>query len=488
MTRIRAVLSVCGALVAGSAFGASPDPKDLAIPPEQLSKAREFVRKLGSDTYRDREDAQAELAKMGRVAKQVLNEAVLGDADPEIRLRASRLLPKANAADLAARIETFMADTEAKFEHDLPGLKTVRKGLNGVTKENVRALYVEILKSPYNIEIFVAMDKGNVEGGRAVGDRRNTLFADSQGQRFGPGGLRPSPPRQPTIVDLAALLFAEGQIPSENIPKSQTWQWMNSSYFLQQGVGYSTLTGTGQAHADAFKAIVRQWLVTRTDAQELTNLVHQLTQPSLKQFPEHVTLLRRTVTTEGVQGYAKGQALNMLIQTRGKDEIPFLKTLMNNDSMLQQVWFGKPNGQAEMHNCLMKDAALAFLISQTGGNIRDYGFETPNGVGFNPGQIGFGQYAFVSDEKRAAGFMKWGWKQLKDNIDGPLPKDGVKPDPQGTDPKPPTSTDPKPVPELPIKPGIRPLPAPVPLPAVPLPVAPAVLPAAPPVAAPAPAK
>ncbi len=485
MTRIRAVLVMCAASLGASAFGASPDPKDLAVPPEQLSKAREAVRRLGSEGYREREDAQAELAKMGRVAKQVLNEAVLGDADPEIRLRAGRLLPKANAADLAARIETFMADSEAKFEHDLPGLKIVRKQLSAVEKEKVRALYVEILKSPYNMEMFAAMDKGIVEGGRAVGDRRNTLFAESQGQRF--NGRVPSPPRQPTIVDIAALMFAEGQIPSENIPKSAQWQWMNSSYFLQQNPAMQTLTGTGQTHSEAFKAIVRQWLVTRTDAMELSNLYYQLTQPALKQFPEHLVVLRRVVTTDGVQGHAKGQALYLLVQSRGKEEIPFLKTLMNNDSMLQQVWFGKPNGQAEMHNCLMKDAALASLISLSGGNIRDYYFDTPNNVGFNPGgPVGIGQYAFVTDDKRAAGFMKWGWKQLKDNIDGPLPKDGVKPEPKGTEPKP----NPMPTPDLPIKPGIkpgiRPLPAPVPV--APLPVAPAVLPAAPPVAAPAPIK
>ena len=59
-----------------------------------------------------------------------------------------------------------------------------------------------------------------------------------------------------------------------------------------------------------------------------------------------------------------------MVQQRGKEEVPFLKTLMGNDAMLQQVWFGRPNGQAEMHSCLMKDAALAYLISQSGGNIR----------------------------------------------------------------------------------------------------------------------
>src|SRR5439155_24537687 len=114
-------------------------------------------------------------------------------------------------------------------------------------------------------------------------------------------------------------------------------------------------------------------------------------------------------------------------QNRAKEEVPFLRAIMknelrlgeypgvlpdkkdpdtvismNNDALIQQVWFGKPNGQADMHSCLMKDVALAYLITQSGGKLQDYGFEVPNGVVINPNQLGFGQYAFTSDEKRAA--------------------------------------------------------------------------------------
>lgn len=479
MSRIRAVLLVCGALAAAPALGASPDPKDLVIPPQELSKARELVRRLGSEVYREREDAQAELAKMGRVAKQALVEGAATSEDPEVRLRASRLLPKASADDLKARIDTFLADTDGKFEHDLPGLKVYRKQL-GAT-EKARALYVELLKSPYNLDMFAAIDKGEAEGGKAISDRRNTLWNDMQHRQFPIGG-KPYTPKQPTLADIAALLFAESVVSSDHIPRSGTWQWVNGTQFVQQSASVNALNNAGAAHAETYKVIVGQWLNTRTDATELTNLSYQLGNGIFRQFKESQILLRRVITTEGVQGYAKGQALNALMQQRGKEEIPFLKTLMNNDTMVQQVWFGKPNGQAEMHNCLMKDVALAFLISQAGGNIRDYGFETPQGVVINPGQLGFGQYAFTTEEKRAAGFMKYGWKLMKDGIDGPKtePKDGTKPDPK---------TEPKPAPDTPVKPGIKPgirpqpalppaadtpavappLPPPPPLPAVPPP-------------------
>jgi hypothetical protein len=490
MTRFRAVLLACGVLAASPALGAppapkaSPDPKTLVVPPQELSRARELVRRLGSDSYRDREEAQAELAKMGRLARLPLAEAVLGDPDPEVRLRASRLLPKAAADDLKARIDTFLADGAGKYEHDLPGLRTFRKTLGA--HEKARALYVEILKSPHNLDMLAAIDKGDTEGGRAVADRRGAMWNDMQYRPVAPGS-KPFAPKQPTLPDIAALLYAETLVTSDHIPKTSAWTWINGTQFVQQSASVQALnSGSSVAHADVYRAIVRKWLASRTDAQELTNLSYQLGNTTLKQFPESQMLLRRIVMTDGVQGYAKGQALNWLIQQRGKEETKFFHAIlknelrvgdypdlypnpknpdatvaMNNDQMIQQVWFGKPNGQAEMHACYMKDVALAYLITQSGGNIKDYGFETPQGVMIQQGQLGFGQYAFPSDAKRAAGFMKWGWKQVLAGTDGPATKEGPKEQPK---PKPPTGA----------KPNLPPLPAqPAPAPALPAPPAPA---------------
>src|SRR5438477_12952498 len=106
MTRFRVVLAVWG-LAAVSAGAASPDPKDLAIPPHELSRAQALVRQLSSDTFRDRERAQRELAVMGRLARPVLAAAAQADPDPEVRVRCARLLPRATADDLKARTDAF---------------------------------------------------------------------------------------------------------------------------------------------------------------------------------------------------------------------------------------------------------------------------------------------------------------------------------------------------------------------------------------------
>lgn len=463
MSRIKAVLLVCGALGAAPAFGASPDPAALAVPPQELSKARELVRRMGSELYREREDAQAELLKMGRTARQALVEGASTDPDPEVRQRCARLLPKAAAADLQARVDTFLADADGKFEHDLPGLKIFRKNV-GAT-EKARALYVEILKSPYNLDMFAAMDKSDTEGGRAISDRRAAMWNDLQ-QRPNFGG-KPFAPKQPSLPDIAALLFAETVVASDHIPKTGIWTWVNGAQFIQQNASMQAINGGTAAHAEVYKGIVAQWLGTRTDPTELSNLAYQITQTNLRQFKESQLLLRRIVLTDGVQGYAKGQALNALLQNRAKEELPFVRAIMknqlrigdypgvlpdkkdpdaiislNNDQLVQQVWFNQPNGQAEMHSCLLKDVALAHLIVQGGGKLQDYGFESPQNGGFNPSLIG--QYAFKSEEKRATGFVKYGWKQLKDSADPPkeTPKDAPK-DPKPTPPMPSTIPPPK---------------------------------------------
>ena len=120
MNRRYGVFVLAGALVlnlagiGGLGRAVSPDPKDLAVPPEVLSKARLLIQQLGSDSYREREQAQAELAKMGRLARPALLEAMDQHPNPEVRFRASLLLPRASAEDLKARLEALLADPEAR--------------------------------------------------------------------------------------------------------------------------------------------------------------------------------------------------------------------------------------------------------------------------------------------------------------------------------------------------------------------------------------
>ena len=208
-----------------------PDPKDLVVPPEDVSPRRA----TSSAGWAARATATArrpklELAKLGRRARQALDRGRRLRCRPRGPVAVAAAAPESpRPTTCKARIDTFLEDKGGKFEHNLPGLKSFRKA-PWATTPKARELYVDILKSPYNLDMFAAMDRGKVEGGRAVSDRRNTLYSDMIQRNF-VGGTRPTPPKQPSITDIAAVLLAESEIPHEFVPRT-TIQWQQVSGVL----------------------------------------------------------------------------------------------------------------------------------------------------------------------------------------------------------------------------------------------------------------
>lgn len=425
MNRLWIALAAWG-LAALPASAASPDPKDLAIPQVEMSRARELVRQLASEVYKEREQAQDELAKMGRLARPALSEALSTDPSPEIRARTSRLLPRAETADLQARIETFLADTEAKFQHDLPGWNVFRKEV--ATKEPgsdkaVRDLYVEAIKTTANLELLTALSLTPETAGRAIADRRVSLFLQQNPGAFGriaPG--MSTTPKQPTLADVAVLLFAESVTEGKSIPRPGPFSYITGAQFVQVPASMQAINNPdGTPHGKAYKQIFVKWIDTRISPEDLNNIAWIAN--NFKQIKETTPLLRRIVATDGVQGYAKGQALVFLVQRNGKDETPLLKSLLKNDSQVNVVFLGaKPGGIANQATCQMRDMALALLIAQSGQNLKDYFYEMAPGNVPNPTVNPYPTYAFTTDENRDKAMKKWAEWESKEQPKKDEPK------------------------------------------------------------------
>jgi hypothetical protein len=412
------VLVLAWGLAAGPGAGHSPDPKNLAIPAEELARARELVRKLASEVYRERELAHDALARMGRLAKPVLAEAATADPDPEVRSRAARLLPQAAADDLKARVDAFLADADGQYEHNLPAWDAYRK-LVGADRA-ARDLYVEMVKSGPSLELLAALELPADQAGRAISDRRFLMQAQVQ-RRIGPDGvLRPINPL--ALPDIAALLFAECLVPSKDIPRVGPWASVTGATFVQQPASLAAVNNPDVPHAGPYRHILARWLDTRVAPDDL-NIMYHIGGTTLKGFKETTPLLRRVVTTPGVNGYPKGQAMMYLVQRNGKEEIPFLKSQLTNDTPVTQVFLGPGGGANARADCQVRDVALALLLHQTGQRLPDYGFRSPPGVLPNPVQNLY-NYGFVSDEDRAAALVKFAWWQFKQGL-GPTP-DGKK--------------------------------------------------------------
>lgn len=422
------VAAVAWGLSAVSGGAVSPDPRDLKIPAPELVKAQVLVRKLGSESFREREHAQEELIKMGRLAKPVLVETLNTDSNPEVRSRSARILPRAEAADLQARIDTFLADAEGKFEHDLPVWTLFRKQVGD--NRSARDLYVEMLKSHENLELLTALNVSFEEGGRAVADRRINLYLQMNPQVFGGRISRTSAqPQQPSLVDIATLLFAESVVPNKDVPRGGQLVFVTGAVFVQNQVSMNAINNPGNTpHAAPYTRILTQWLDSRTSPEDLNNIAYVAN--NLRQIKETTALLRRVVTTEGVQGWAKGQALMFLVQRNGKDEQPFLKTLLQADTVVTTVWLGNNRmGVPNQAPCQLRDVALAMLITQAGQDMKKYGFEFPPGVNPNPQNINFGTYAFTSDEQRNAAIKRWAeWEAAQQ-------KKGQKDEPKKEEPR-----------------------------------------------------
>ncbi|MCS7021001.1 MAG: hypothetical protein NZ703_01815 [Gemmataceae bacterium] len=420
--RVRLVMVVAGwavgaALVWWAGWGQSAplDPKDLAVPPEVMSKARLLVQRLGSDSYREREEAQAELARMGRLARPALLEAIDQHPNAEVRFRAQLLLPQASAEDLKARLDAFLADSEARYEHALPGLARFRKLVG--TDVKARNLFAEFVKSPHNLELLAAVEQGEGAAGRAIADRRYLLFAQLQGQRILPNGAIVHEPRPIAFADIACLLFAEAVVPARFIPSTPVFNHVSGTLFLQQPASVSVLHNSSAPHAEAYRRLVGIWLASRDDPNDWNNLVHLLSPGGiLHGFPQALPLLRRIATSPNSPGWSKAQALVGLIRRNGQAEVPLLLSLLQDDTSITQVWFGNPNQPNQppvQYDLRVRDFALATLLYLTKQNLTDYGFRFPPGQTAVPNQLSYGNYAFDSEESRQAALVKFGFWMLK---------------------------------------------------------------------------
>ena len=193
------------------------------------------------------------------------------------------------------------------------------------------------------------MECGDTEGGRAISDRRAMLYSQIQHRNVGGRIIQPT---QVALSDIACLLLAESLVPSKEIPRTGLWNYVTGVTFLHQQASNEALApGNNKPHADVYKRIVASWLETRDDVQDLNQLPY-LAGQQLKGFPQSLRCSAHH-DHRGVQGYAKGQAMQYLVQDKGKDK-PVPQKLLTDDTMVTQVWFQVPGQpQPQMHQCLI---------------------------------------------------------------------------------------------------------------------------------------
>jgi len=265
------------------------------------------------------------------------------------------------------------------------------------------------------VELLAALDKSGEAAGRAIADRRYALYSVLN-RRF-QGGISTAGGPSLTVPDVAALLVAETVVESRLIPRAGPFGFVNGSAFLQQPPASAALN-PGTPQNDTFRKLVGGWLDTRTDPNEMANLTY-LVSNQLRGFKETLPLLRRIVATEAVQGWARGQAVTTLVREGGKAEIPMLKGMLKNENQLVQVWLGNVGGVVNNNVQLqVRDLALAHLLTLHELDLKEYGFEFPQGNAQALNASAFGSYAFVTEDARTAAFKKWeAWEKAQPKVE-----------------------------------------------------------------------
>jgi hypothetical protein len=403
-------------------FAASPDPKSLTVPQNELSKSRELVQKLGSELFDEREEAEEALAKMGRLARLALLEGVNTNPNPEVRTRCEGLLPRANSLEMKARLEVFLADAESKYEHDLPGWNQFRATVcndwnlfgfaissdHSVAK-SARSVFVDLISTPRNKGVVMAAGASQAELTAVVIGRRQELYNLRVRQPGGPGGFATEPVvrRDPTAEDVAALLFAESlasQSPAR-VPRTVSISVLLSSS------GFYTQVRESDEKGKVYKAIVTAWLESRINPMDLYQ--GMTIAPTLGLSDQSVKMAVRLLTSPGAPVAYRGNAATTLVRNAGKEHIPLLETAFEDTSVLT---LARPNIRVNVdsdpvnNEIQVRDVALAVSIQLAGEKIEDYGFvdqyKTINVGTGNAGAYSYSRY-YIPPEKRAAALEKW---------------------------------------------------------------------------------
>ena len=377
--RLAAALAIAtAAALPGEA--ASPDPATLRLTPEETARARSLVRKLGSEIFQERDAATRELAAMGRRALAALDEA-RGDPDPEVSARVGQLRPRATLDEMAARVASFLADGEGRFEHDIPAWPRFRAALGD--DPTARALFTELVGDRANYELLthlggaraaltpgltalaggpaaLRVESGPPEGLRlALAARRRQLQVAANPQLAGLAGVAARPT---TTAEFALVLLAESCDPGPELPFNGA-AFNTRQHFYLPGVK-DAIAGT-QRHSAALRTLTWLWLDTRPAGAALTLSVGIHLQLDPARLAEYAARSLRQPPTANV--YDRVTAVTAVGQGGGVAHLGALTAVFADD----RAFFNQANvGGFDIRVC---DFALATALQFTGQRPEDYG-------------------------------------------------------------------------------------------------------------------
>lgn len=349
----------------------SPDPKTLEVPAEVQKQALELVGQLGNPAYRDRELASRELGKLGRLALPALRQASRSDI-PEVVERAEALLPRALALDMKARVACFLADTEGKYEHTMPGWGKFQAAA-GNSKAS-RELFAEALKNKQTHQMLMAAEGTPEDASTVLSDFVSRL----QGyNRFGGNYEQPATPK---TAELLVALFLEAQYSDKQVVITMPWMWGGgwfsvASHVFNSGDFQNALRQSPSGkYSEPIRKVVQKWM----DSRETTNGCNQAWNFAQQMFGsknalKYAAKVLAADSSPNTQ-YVKQSVLTQMGQNNAKEFVPEITKCFDDATVLWHAQNGTPNEEIQL-----RDFALAVCVQLTDQDPKEYAFDRTGG-------------------------------------------------------------------------------------------------------------
>jgi hypothetical protein len=365
-------------------------------------KAEQLVRTLGDRSYKAREKAAHELLQMGKSAFVALQMG-LQDNDPEVRNRCRLLWPRAFDLDLHARVDDFLADTDGKKNHDLPGWERYRKLVGDSTA--ARELFAKMVRA---------------EG-------RMMEQAEHHPEDFAPEKLAArcqlmqqlvNNPRADLRINAGEGEYAQVLFLSSNpkIPSTQQSCQLVGNVLYQPMLQRAITSGE---HADILKKLVIAFF--ERHVEESPNVIYQMNSVAMQvNMKELLDPALKVAVNPKVLVNARATALTLVGRLGTKEHIARLEPIVADNTLVGNFVLnirvvpaanppgGVPGGVVnnQVRSVIqLGDVALAMVIHLNGQKPGDFGYDN---VKANPNYLNSYAYlGFSDDAARAEARRKW---------------------------------------------------------------------------------
>ena len=270
-----------------------------------------------------------------------------------------------------------------------------------------RSVFAEMISSQPNRQIMMAVNGPRSELASIASARRQELYSQKFPRNMVRGGRVAAPSntvrRDPTVDDIATLLFVESLVPSRFVPRAA------SVASLITASGFTSAARDTNERGQVYLALASAWIDSRTEPIDMYQTM--TIAENLGLTGQGCRLGIKLLNTSGAVGSYRGMAATNLARMGSKEHIPLLEKALADSTVAYTIRENRAVqaiNELATHDVQVKDMALAVGVVLSGQKLEDYGFvdnfHTSGGIAGNT--YSYSRY-YIPDAKRDEMHKKW---------------------------------------------------------------------------------